>query len=121
MNTIDDKWEHLDQYESQKAIEWLAGSLNDRELMSKIVLSEYGHKFKLLWEGRWKELQYPSQSEADLAFIRILSNNHAPIHQIDRIFRRSKLMRAKWDEQRGGSTYGMITLEKGTYDESTKI
>ncbi|WP_314050042.1 hypothetical protein [Peptostreptococcus stomatis] len=32
--------------------------------------------------------------------------------QMDRLFRRSGLMRDKWDRIQSGSTYGMITLTK---------
>ena len=32
--------------------------------------------------------------------------------QIDRLFRRSGLMRAKWDEQHGEQTYGATTIAK---------
>lgn len=42
--------------------------------------------------------------------------------QMDRIFRKSKLMREKWDEQRGQSTYGEKTIRKacsGTTDTYT--
>lgn len=32
--------------------------------------------------------------------------------QIDRIFRSSALMRAKWDRRQSGKTYGAITIDK---------
>jgi putative DNA primase/helicase len=34
------------------------------------------------------------------------------VHQMDRLFRKSGLMRGKWDRQQSGSTYGMLTVEK---------
>jgi putative DNA primase/helicase len=81
--------------------------------MNNILHSEYSKKFTDLWEGKWQSL-YPSNSEADLGFVRILSNNHAPIHQIDRLYRKTKLYRPKWDEKRGIKTYGELTLIQGT-------
>lgn len=50
------------------------------------------------------------QSAADLALCDILAfYTHDPA-QIDRMFRRSSLMRPKWDERRGTSTYGAQTI-----------
>jgi hypothetical protein len=54
-------------------------------------------KFLRLWDGHW-EGEYPSQSEADLALCRLLAYwaNRDP-SRIDALFRRSSLMRKKWD------------------------
>jgi primase-polymerase (primpol)-like protein len=102
---------------NQEAINWLYKSVDDNELMRQITKKEYRDKFIALWEGNWKGL-YPSQSEAELGFVRILSNNKAPIHQIDRLYRKSNLARQKWDEKRGNTTYGMMTLETGTTNQN---
>ena len=37
-------------------------------------------------------------------------------HQMDRLFRTSKLMRPKWDEKRGSQTYGEMTIDKAIQD-----
>lgn len=100
---------------NQPAIEWLAKSLDDKSLITSITHKDYRDKFVELYEGRWSN-KYPSQSEADLAFCRILANNHAPMHQIDRIFRKTKLMRSKWNEKHGNETYGLMTLKKALND-----
>ena len=56
---------------------------------------------------------YQSQSEADLALCRHLAFWTAKDpEQMDRLFRRSRLMRPKWDERHGGDTYGAITIRK---------
>lgn len=99
--------------ENMDAIHWLVKSMDDRRLISNVLQKDTDKKFQLLWSGNWKKL-YPSQSEAELAFCRILANNHAPMHQIDRIYRQSKLYRAKWNEKRGTSTYGEMTLTTAT-------
>ncbi len=56
---------------------------------------------------------YPDHNSADLALCSHLAfytgNNAA---EIDRLFRASGLMREKWNENRGGKTYGEITIEK---------
>jgi len=55
---------------------------------------------------------YPSHSEADLALCNHLAFYTRDRYQIDRIFRQSKLYRAKWDEKHGSDTYGDNTIQK---------
>lgn len=75
---------------------------------------EYGkrtEKFRRLWNGDISE--YPSQSEADLAlciYLAYFTGDDKAL--MDAVFRRSSLMRDKWDEMRGDQTYGEMTLEK---------
>jgi primase-polymerase (primpol)-like protein len=70
-----------------------------------------GDKFRDLWEGQWEPYSYESQSEADLALCRMLAYwTDGNEQQMDRLFRRSCLMRPKWDEWRGAETYGERTL-----------
>src|SRR5262249_5994180 len=62
-------------------------------------------------EGRWED-KYPSQSEADSALVFYFAYFTGPNRpQLQRLFRRSGLMRDKWDEQRGGRTYGQLTID----------
>jgi len=74
----------------------------------------YGHrnqKFRQLWNG--KTTGYPSHSEADMALCVLLAYYTGDDKSLmDTVFRRSKLMRDKWDELRGNQTYGELTLEK---------
>lgn len=114
--TIDILNEYKEIKPNQNAIEWLVKSIDDKSLINKILTTDYRDKFIQLWEG--KVTGYVSHSEADLAFCRILSNNHAPMHQIDRLLRKSKLYRPKWHEKRGNTTYGLMTLEKATDDQN---
>jgi len=77
-------------------------------------ITTYGNrnaKFRRLWEGDWSG--YESQSEADLAFCILLAYYTGDDTDLmDTVFRRSELMRPKWDEMRGDQTYGEMTLEK---------
>ena len=52
---------------------------------------------------------FPSYS---LAFCGFLVRKTKDTGQIDRLFRKSKLFRSKWDEKRGNSTYGANTILK---------
>jgi putative DNA primase/helicase len=91
---------------------------SDDDLLDKITKSKNGEKFRALWEydedsRGWLKYRYSysSQSEADLALCSILAfwTGKDPT-VIDRIFRRSNLMRPKWDEYRGEQTYGEMTI-----------
>jgi putative DNA primase/helicase len=76
--------------------------------------------FQTLYDGNLNG--HPSASEADAALCTMLAFwlGRDP-DRIDRAFRRSGLMRDKWDSPRGDSTYGAQTvaaaveLQKETY------
>jgi primase-polymerase (primpol)-like protein len=72
-------------------------SLADDELIARALKANDGGKFSRLWHGQW-EGDYPSQSEADLALCMKLAfwTNRDP-GRIDALFRRSGLMREKWN------------------------
>ena len=86
--------------------------LDDRDIIDKARNCKTGALFNLLYSGEWQGV-YTSQSEADLAFCNHLAfwtqKNEV---QMDRIFRSSGLYRPKWDQMRGGRTYGAITIAK---------
>lgn len=84
--------------------------LTDESIIEKAMLSKQGHKFSKLWNGDISD--YPSHSEADLALTSILAfycNGNK--EQIDRLYRKSDLYRAKWNELRGNKTYGDMTID----------
>jgi hypothetical protein len=84
---------------------------DDEALIDKARAAENGPKFQALWSG--STAGYPSHSEADLALVSILSFWCGPdAERIDRLFRRSGLMRAKWEEPRGAKTYGRSVIDK---------
>lgn len=86
--------------------------LDDTEVIDKARNCKTGGLFQMLYSGAWQGV-YNSQSEADLALCNQLAFwTRKDQAQMDRIFRASGLMRAKWDERRGGSTYGAITISK---------
>lgn len=70
-----------------------------------------GAKFTALWAGEWQG-KHRSASEADSALVFRLAFYTKDPAQLDRLFRRSGLMREKWDEQRGKKKYGDATIAK---------
>lgn len=84
--------------------------LEDEELLQKARNAENGDKFDALWNG--STAGYPSQSEADEALCCLLAFwTGGDRQRIDDLFRRSGLMRDKWDEDRGDKTYGERTID----------
>ncbi|GIV61538.1 MAG: hypothetical protein KatS3mg044_0404 [Rhodothermaceae bacterium] len=86
----------------------------DEDLLKQARQAENGERFAALFDrGDWQGCGYPSQSEADLALCSMLAFwCRGDAARIDRLFRRSRLMRDKWDERRGSTTYGEQTIEK---------
>ena len=87
-----------------------SGTLNANEVIAKIQESKQSTKFDELMQG--KITRYGSHSEADLALCGVIAFWTQDAAVIDSIFRRSKLMRAKWDEKHksDGTTYGQMTI-----------
>jgi putative DNA primase/helicase len=87
------------------------------EVIEKILLqartARNGLKFKRLFDQGDLSDFHNDHSSADLALCGILAHwTRKDRALIDKIFRRSKLMRAKWDTPRGSTTYGQITITK---------
>ena len=85
-------------------------------------------KFEALWNGSGDD----DLSRGDLALCGIfafyaLSSTGQGEAQIDRLFRKSKRMREKWDERHGQQTYGELTISKAvagctkTYTPKTSV
>jgi hypothetical protein len=78
-----------------------AGIVNgtDDDLIERARRASDNGKFSRLWEGRW-EGEYASQSEADLGLcMRLAFWANRDAARIDALFRRSGLMREKWERQ----------------------
>jgi predicted P-loop ATPase len=85
---------------------------DDDDLLNRIRKSRQGNKFQRLWDGDTSEYQ-GDHSDADLALCSILAFWTAgDVTRIDRLFRRSRLMREKWDSRRRDSTYGAETVKR---------
>lgn len=85
---------------------------SDNELLKKAFNSKGGAAIWALYGGNISAYG-GDQSAADQALINHLAywtNGNA--EQMDRLFRKSDLMRDKWDERRGADTYGQMTINK---------
>lgn len=85
---------------------------DDDELIRRAKAARNGAKFTRLWEGDTSD-HGGDESAADLALCGMLAFWTGPDPaRIDRLFRRSGLMRPKWDEPRAETTYGERTIAK---------
>lgn len=83
--------------------------LSENELWQIAMRSKNGEAFARLWRG--DITGYASHSEADMALCCHLAfwTGKNPV-MMDSLFRKSGLIRDKWDEKRSGSTYGQVTI-----------
>ncbi|MCL2106231.1 MAG: DUF6291 domain-containing protein [Oscillospiraceae bacterium] len=91
-------------------------TLTEDEIIAKISSSKQGEAFMRLMQGDISG--YPSHSEADLALSNILAFwCGRDMKRMDSIFRRSKLVRPKWDKVHDGKrSYGEMTLQRAIND-----
>jgi hypothetical protein len=103
--------------QEKKAVQASAGSnhtlnLSDQELIDTAHRAVNGEKFGKLWRGDISEYG-DDDSAADFALCLMLAFwTGRDAEWMDRLFRRSGLMRDKWDRPTRGSTYGAITIDK---------
>jgi len=108
--------QHFGESEINKGKANIAQTLKNtdyKDILQKAFDSKKGREIKDLYDGKYEN--YPSPSEADLAFCRHLAfwlENDAVA--IDQVFRLSGLYRDKWDEKHhsSGDTYGQGTIKK---------
>lgn len=87
-------------------------SMDDVELLERARNAKNGVAFDRLWGGDTSGYD-GDDSRADLALCGMLAFWCGPDPgRIDALFRRSGLMREKWDDRRGESTYGAVTIER---------
>ncbi len=83
-------------------------------MLERALAADKDELFSKLWNGEWSAI-YASQSEADMALCcKLAFWTGKDREQMDRLFRRSKLFRPKWDERHlaNGATYGEETVGK---------
>jgi putative DNA primase/helicase len=86
--------------------------LDDAALIERARQARNGATFSALWNGD-TSAHGGDDSAADLALCNLLAFwTNGDTSRIDRLFRQSGLMRAKWDSRRGAETYGDNTIGK---------
>jgi hypothetical protein len=83
----------------------------DTALVRRIRKAVNGRKFSNLHD-KGDCRGYGSHSEADQALLSILVFWCDDVEVIDRLFRKSKLYRLKWDEMHGELTYGQLSIQQ---------
>lgn len=81
-------------------------SMDDDSIIDLLFQRE---EVKKLWHGDMSKYK-DNHSEADLGLCSFIANYTKDLSQIDRIFRKSSLMRDKWDRKTGNSVYGIMTI-----------
>ena len=93
--------------------------LSDEAVIEHASHSTSGDRFMDYYNGRWQDY-FDNQSDADMGFVSMLCFwCGCDEEQIDRIFRSSGMYRPKWDEKRGGRTYGELTIQNAVASCST--
>ena len=89
-----------------------AGGLSDKAVIARMLGSAQADEIEKLLHGDTTG-HGGDDSAADLALCNHLAfwTGKNP-QQMDRIFRSSELMRPKWDERRGSTTYGEMTISE---------
>lgn len=99
-------------YNPVTMIEVGSNNLEDDEIINKIRASKNGQNFIALFNGDMSAYNN-DHSAADMAMCDILAFwTGCNMQQMDRIFRKSGLIRKKWDEKRGQETYGHLVMTR---------
>ena len=90
-----------------------APPLTDDEVLALARGAANRDKFLRLWAGDTNDYDH-DDSRADLALVSLLAFYTRDPAQLDRLFRRSGLMRPKWLERHAadGRTYGQLTIDR---------
>jgi len=84
--------------------------LSDAEVLEKASNATNGTAFRALWAGDTGAFGGDDSGADQSLCNRLAFYCRCDAVQIDRLFRASGLMRGKWDERRGRSTYGQRTI-----------
>lgn len=88
-----------------------AADISDSDLIEKILTSKCGPSFSLLWNGNTSEYNGDDSSAAQALCNYLAWWTNKDADRMDRLFRMSGLMRSKWDDRRGQSSWGAITIQ----------
>lgn len=96
----------------EKSLSASGAGIPDVRVIDLAGRGKNGELFKRLWNG--DAGQYgDDQSKADMELCGLLAfYTGRDAAQMDRLFRQSMLCRKKWDEKRGATTYGEMTIRE---------
>lgn len=84
---------------------------DDSDLIIQATTSANGDKFGRLWQGNTADYD-GDHSRADQALCMMLAFwTGGDASRIDQLFRKSGLIRKKWDDKHGAQTYGRMTID----------
>ena len=96
------------------------GIISSSNLLYRMINSAAGAAIRALWDGDYSAYAADGETghhRADIALCNHLAYwTNGNREQMDSMFRASGLMRDKWNEQRGISTYGQLTINKALED-----
>lgn len=107
-----------------KILEWTASPSEgpDDKLLTAARSAKNGAKFSALYDRGDTSGHNNDDSHADLALCSLLAYwTDGDTSRVDRLFRQSALYRSKWDEKRGATTYGALTIAKSLNGQTTHI
>lgn len=101
-------WEQMGGSEIPSVVQSQAQFYDDNQIINQALNAVNGDVFKILLEGKWQN-NYPSQSEADLAFVNIIWFYSKNSEQTERIYRNSVLGNTDKKRKRADYISRMIT------------
>lgn len=98
----------------------------DEDLIRRIQASKNGPRFSRLWAVDYSDYRgadgEPDHSAGDLALVSdLIFWTEGDAYRADVLFRKSGMMRKKWDERRGAQTYGQRTIAKALSNYTPRI
>ena len=87
-------------------------SLSDKDIIQLLENGPYERQFRALFYSGDLSTFNNDHSSADWKLCKMLVFYTQEPEQVDRLFRKSKLIRPKWDETHGEGTYGENTIKK---------
>lgn len=97
------------------------GELRDSQLIEMGLSANNGDKFRALCRGEWRELSYPSQSEADLSLMSMLAFYSRDDEQCIRVFRMTELGKREKAQRTDYLARTLRSIRRRQYRENQAI
>jgi hypothetical protein len=86
-------------------------AMDDEQVLLRVRNAQNGDKFRTLFDdGNIAAYHHGNHDHADMGLCSMLAFYTQSAEQLDRLFRRSALMRPYWDARQGTQTYGARTI-----------